>query len=184
VNQSADKPSFKDVSAENWLEPDPLMAVMVNRDRRDGSISSVIGTDWIRFVNDLPVSPSVPQEVHTAFMFATGAIGYAYFYYPIFTIVSQQVLRVADFAVDKLFERLGLKPILSFERRLATLRQQGLLTEAQANRWGGIRHLRNKATHPAWQQNWGLAMSLDMIRIVAEAISDLPWPSAMTDADQ
>lgn len=172
----ADHPGFKQTTVENWLEPDPLMGALVNIDVRDGSVIPVEGTDWIHFVNELSISHAVPQEVQQAFRFATGAIGYAYFYYPMFTIISQQVLRVADFAIDKLFDARGMKKPHSFERRLAILADNGLLNEMEAEHWDGLRRLRNSATHPAWQQNWGLGMSLDLIRVVAEAISNLPWP--------
>jgi hypothetical protein len=176
VTYRDDNPRFKQVTVQNWLKPDPVMAHLVNSNVRDGTTCSVNGSDWNQFVNDLPIPPQVPQDVRTAFEFATGAIGYSYFYYPLFAIVAQQVLRVADFAVDKLLEGLAMKPIRSFKRRLMTLRAHGQLTDWQVNRWEALRMMRNEATHPAWHRNWETSMSLGLVRSVAEAISDLPWP--------
>jgi len=90
---ATDHPGFKQTTVENWLEPDPLMAALVNLDHTTGLVTPSQGTDWIGFVNDLEIATAVPREVREAFRFATGAVGYAYFYYPMFTIVSQQVLR-------------------------------------------------------------------------------------------
>ncbi len=98
---------FKKVTEHNWLEPDPIMRHLVNVNLTDGTTCTVSGADWIKFVNDFRMSPPVPNEVRVALRFATGAIGYAYFYYPVFTIVAQQVLRVADFALETFVERLG-----------------------------------------------------------------------------
>ena len=170
MNTSRSTLGFKLTTVENWLEPDPLMAALVNHNHSTGLVRPTQGTDWIAYVARTPLDEHVPFEVWAAFNFAAGAIGYAYFYYPLLTVVSQQALRVADFAVDQLFEAMGKTKVNSLARRLKILRVEGLISEGEFHRWDGIRRLRNKATHPAWQENWGHAMSLQLIETVSLAI--------------
>jgi hypothetical protein len=179
MNASRNAPGFKLTTVGNWLEPDPLMAALVNLNHSTGAVTPTQGTDWIAYVARTPLDEHVPFEVWAAFNFAAGAIGYAHFYYPLLTIVSQQVLRVADYAVDRLFEALGKTKVNSLARRLEILQLEVLISEGEFHRWDGIRRLRNKATHPAWQENWGHAMSLQLIETVSLAISALPWSKSV-----
>lgn len=169
---------FKYVTPDNWLEADPISPHLVILDKRDGSIHAVDGRDWIEFVNGIKISLSVPEDIREAFEFSVGAIGYAYFYYPLFTIVSQQIFRVADFAIDRFVDSSGIvskpRPLAA---KLQALHMNGTLSPAAFQKWEGIRRLRNSSTHPNFQENWGHAMSLDAIRRVAAAISALPWPN-------
>jgi hypothetical protein len=167
---------FKLVTPENWLDPDPINELIVKLDQKDGSVSSVDGRDWIVYVNALALGRNVPQEVRIAYEFTVGAVGYAYFYYPLFTIVVQQLLRIADFSVSHLFAvRTDLPPARTFEHRLKVLRDAGYVSNTDFKRWDAIRNLRNIATHPDWQQTWGHS-SLDIVRTIVEIISALPWP--------
>jgi len=171
-------PGFKQVTVENWLEPDPLYAGLVNLNRVDGTTSPTTGADWLRFLDYARLSAPVPDVVRRAFDFAAGAVGYSYFYYPLLTLVAQQELRVADFAIDKLFDERAITPKPStFYDRLVALHRQGLLSDASFHQWDAFRKLRNHSTHPPWQQNWGHAMSLQLVKDIAKAISALPWPA-------
>ncbi len=175
---------FKIVTPDNWLQPDPLSGSIVRMDRRDGTVHPVDGRDWIRYVHAVPLADRVPQKVLDAFDFVGGAVGYGYFYYPLFTIVVQQILRVADFAVVHLFTvraDLPKPPKKTFEGRLIVLKDAGYVNEAAFTRWTAIRNLRNSATHPEWQQTLGHA-ALEHVRIISEMISALPWPEDSTAA--
>jgi hypothetical protein len=170
-------PKFKHTTVENWLDTDPIVATMVNRDHRDGSLTPSAGTDWIQLINErVCLEDDVPEDVRDAFWFAVGAIGYAHFYYPLFTLVSQQVLRVADYALEQFcVQNNSVIKRETFFARLERLRGADLLSEQQYHRWTGIRNLRNSATHPKFQENWGLAMSLELIIVTGEAIASLAW---------
>jgi hypothetical protein len=122
---------FKIVTIENWLDPDPVSGSIARVDHRDGTSRLADRRDWIAYASALPLSEPFPQEVCDAYDVTIGALGYSYFYYPLFTLVVQQVLRVADFAVAHLFR---IRPDLSkprretFEARLDTLRKLAFLT--------------------------------------------------------
>jgi hypothetical protein len=141
---------FKIVTPENWVDPDPLSGSIVKRDHRDGSIHAVDGRDWIAYVNEVPLSVNVPQKVRDAYDFAVGAVGHGYFYYPIFTLVVQQLLRAADFAVAHLFVIAPTLPKpkrMTFEARLEVLKDSGQLDDRQFTVWSAFRWLRNSSTH-------------------------------------
>ncbi len=171
------KHPYKRVSRQNWLEPDPVSASFVQRDRRDGTVRQMDGADWIDAVVETTVSAAVPTEVANAFEFAKGGFGYGYFYYPLSTIVGQQALRVADFAVDRLFIARGITPRpRSMARRMQRLHAERFIDDEQLRHWDAIRHLRNSATHPDFQHVWFPSDAVRTFRLIAEMISALPWP--------
>jgi hypothetical protein len=107
---------------------------------------------------------------------ALGSLAYAYWYYPLYTIGAQQLLRVADYALDQFARGIGLERSYSLADRIEKLASQGVLgDEADISRWQLIRRLRNKVTHPTFQEIWGLPQAHDVAQSVAEAISALPW---------
>lgn len=154
--------NFKRTTPDNWLDPDPQSA---HDDPRD----------WIRRVNALKFDAAVPDDVCEAFVFAVGAIGYAHFYGPILTLVSHQVLRVADFALDRFFDRRAMEKPRTFGERLERMKSDGLLSGPEYNRWDGIRRLRNAATHIDDRTGWNQTMALRTIEATVTAISALPW---------
>lgn len=156
------QPKFKRTTPDNWLDPDPQLT---GEDARA----------WIRYVNALKFDAAVPDDVCEAFVFAVGAIGYAHFYSPVLTLVSHQVLRVADFALDRFFDRCAMEKPRTFGERLERMKSDGLLTGPEYNRWDGIRRLRNDATHPDYQAGWNPTMALRTIEATVTAISALPW---------
>jgi hypothetical protein len=164
---------FKMVTLENLLEPDPVMQYFWQRSP-DGSFSQMAAADWAYPILAVKLSDNVPQVVRDAFYFARNAMCYAYWYYPLHTIGSQQILRVADFATDVAAKQNGLRPARGFERRINQLVNAGIISSTE-RRWDGIRRLRNSATHPAFQQNWGGGMSIELVQIVAGLINSLKW---------
>jgi hypothetical protein len=171
------KHPFKYVTRQNWLDPDPLSASFVQLDHRDGSITPMDGADWIDAVVEITLPASVPTEVANAFEFTKGGLGYGFFYYPLATVVGQQVLRVADFAIDRLFEARAIVPRpLSMARRLERLRLEGLISDEHFQQWDVIRHMRNLATHPDFQHTWFPSDAVRTLKLVAALVSELPWP--------
>ncbi|HEY8321498.1 MAG TPA: DUF4145 domain-containing protein [Candidatus Baltobacteraceae bacterium] len=162
---------LKRVTAANWLEADASGGAMVDG---AGLIASVEGA--VRFGRD------VPPDVCRAFWSAAGAIGYAQFYAPVLTLASQQVLRVADFALEQFcIQKKSVVDREPFFARLKRLRTADLIGPQQYNRWDGLRSLRNAATHPRFVEQLSPAMALELITTVAAAINALPWtyrPSA------
>jgi hypothetical protein len=143
------------------------------------------GADWIDVVVATTLRPGVPTEVVNAFEFTKGGLGYGFFYYPLATIVCQQVLRVADFAIDRFFMERAIVPRpRSMAQRLKRLREDNLISEKQFQQWDAMRHLRNGATHPDFQHVWFPSDAVRTLKLVAELVSSLPWPSDPAESDE
>ena len=167
---------FKLVDESNVLTPDEVFNALVTIDE-DGP-RSVAPSDTLRNLREVQLDDAVPLDVRRAFQMALGAMAYAYWYYPLFTLAAQQILRVADFASDVFARERGFDLQYSLAARLKTLAKAQAIDELQLRRWEGIRRLRNSATHPSFQQIWGPAQAIDIARAVADAINTLPWSSA------
>jgi hypothetical protein len=173
---------FKMVTLENLLDPDPVMKLFWQRSP-DGNFSQMGPKDWAAPILSFDLSDLVPRVVREAFYFTRNAMCYAYWYYPLLTIGCQQILRVADFATEIAATENGLKPARSFARRIEQLLKAGIIPQAEG-RWEGIRRLRNSATHPEFQQNWGGGMSIEMIQTTAALINGLKWRGEVTEEEQ
>ena len=158
---------LKRITAANWLEADAWGGSAVDGAALIGSVEGAV-----RF------GPDVPADVCQAFWSAAGAVGYAQFYAPVLTLVSQQVLRVADFALERFcIQKKSVVDREPFFARLKRLRAADLIGPQQYHRWDGLRGLRNAATHPRFVEQLSSAMALDLIATVAAAINALPWTS-------
>lgn len=175
----------KSVTPENWLEQDGAAAIWVNLDMRDGTVRPTTGEDWIKSVNTIRLDPVVPIEVADLFEFAKGGLGYGYFYYPLFTLVTQQLLRVADIAIEVLFDSLAIKPKpRSLDRRIVILRERWLIDDDQYFMLDLLRYMRNSATHGSSRTIMMPTGAIRDISWVADLISNLPWPGrSSTSAD-
>ena len=89
---------IKQLSVRNWLEPDAAVKFFVGASA-DGCTHELVGADWLEEVLDPKVEQQVPQEIRELFEVARGAMAYAYFFYPLYTLALEQLLRVADAAV-------------------------------------------------------------------------------------
>ncbi len=171
------KQPFKHVTRQNWLDSDPVSASFVKLDHRDGSITPMDGADWIDAVALATLSDAVPNDIVNAFEFTKGGLGYGFFYYPLATIVGQQILRVADFAVDRFFRARAIVPHpRSMAQRLKRLHEDGLVDDMHFQQWDAIRRLRNSATHPDFQHVWLPSDAIRTLKLVADLVSALPWP--------
>ena len=164
---------FKQISVENLTLPDPLVLDMWTREGND--LRPMTPNDFVRPILAIQLDEPVPFEVRRAFYFARNAMCYGYWYWPAITLGSQQVLRVADLASRTASEERGLKPHQNFGPRISQLRAAGIVDAEREERWNLIVRLRNKATHPEWQQTWGLPQTIDCIIMVAEEIKALRW---------
>ena len=171
------KGGVKGVTVENWLVQDPVMVPWTRVNMVDGSSRPTTGEDWILSVNAVMLAPHVPDEIHDLFEYAKGAMGYGYFYYPLFTLVAQQLLRVADIAVDVLFDKLAVVPKpKSLDRRIVILRERWLIDDEQYFLFDMLREMRNRATHDPTRTILMPPHAIEDIHWIAEMISGLPWP--------
>lgn len=144
--------SFKQLSVENYQEPDPVLAPFVRMSNKDGSIRILTGDDWAEKILAVELSEQVPLEVRRLFAVARGALLYGYFFYPLYTLGAEQLFRVAESAVGQKCRDLGVpaKKLedMTFQKRLSHLVDEGVIPAPDHRRWDALRHLRNLTSHP------------------------------------
>ncbi len=164
---------FKDLTPENWLEPDPVTTLIASLSP-EGYPRPITGEDWACRILAIRLSDAAPDELHRLFEVARGALLYGYFFYPLYTLGLEQMFRVAEAAVARRCMDLGAPPSTqSFEKRLAWLRDQGVLSTDEHGRWDTLRQLRNLASHPQDQTILPPTMAIAHAPAIAERISAL-----------
>ncbi len=165
---------FKALTLENWRQPDPVSAAFAGVSPLDGQFGSLSGDDWAYHVLAIPLAESVPEELRRLFEVARGTMLYGWFFYPAFTLASEQVLRVADAAVARRCRELeSPRSVRTLDKRLTWLGERGDLSAEDLYRWDAVRHLRNLTSHPEDQNVLPPGMVISQLRLLAEAIGSL-----------
>ncbi len=149
---------FKKLTPENWLKPDSVMHAF-GRLSPEGKLYVPTGEEWASVVMGIEMVEGVPLEIRRLFAVAKGALCYGYFFFPLYSLASEQLSRVAEAAVAHKYNSLGGPKRVrktpesrprnaSFQDKLGYLRREGLITERDAIWWGAIREARNDASHP------------------------------------
>ena len=130
--------------------------------------------DCVPLVMGVALDEKVPLEVRRTFVFAQGALCYGHWYYPLLTLISHDLLRIADFAmVAACRERqIGAR---TFEKRIAALITAGAISAQDEQMWTELRKERDRATHPASQSIYGFSMAFDVLKVVRELINRIDW---------
>ena len=146
---------MKELTLENWLDVDPIIAsgVFVRFSLVDGSSSPTTPADWTERLLALQLDPMVPTEVRELYAVARGAMLYGSLFYPLFTLGLEQVARVAEAAVAAMAAHLAIRPTSKRKHRdfrtvLDDLLAQGILTDEEHDQWTMIRRFRNIGAHP------------------------------------
>lgn len=165
---------FKIVTLENVLEVDPVVADHVTLNRATGEARLQAPEDWVPLVMGVTLDAKVPHEVRKMFVFVQGAMCYAHWYYPLLTLISHDLLRVADFATVEACRERGLGST-TMEKRIAALVAHGAVTPEDERVWTIVRKARNRATHPPTQDIYGFSMAFDILRAIRNLIDRIAW---------
>ncbi len=109
---------------ENWLQPDDLSHSFVTFDRELEGFRHVDGNDWVKAILQCDLAEQVPAELATLFATARGSLLYGYFFYPLYALGLEQLIRVSEAAVASVCEsRTGARPKSFFDgiEQLGTL---------------------------------------------------------------
>jgi len=142
---------FKKLSVDNWLEPDEPLKFFVDISS-EGRARPIPIEEWVQRILEPRLLPTIPEEVRSLFEVARGAMLYGCLFYPLFTLSVEQVSRVAEAAIShkcRLMEYPSPKDAL--KGKIDWLANQGVLSEADKDRWHAIREFRNEVSHPKMQ---------------------------------
>ena len=169
---------IKELTADNWREPDEANALFGEMNRVTGEARILTGDDWARRFLAVELSDLVPDDVRTMWVAARGALLYGAFFYPLYALGDEQLHRVADAAVLHRYQQLNgprhpsgqwpnLKP------RLDWLIARGVISRELEQRWEAIRNLRNFASHATFQHLEMPGQALQTLHILREEIDGL-----------
>ncbi len=164
---------FKDLNLENYLEPDEMMRPFVTLDA-SGTSRPIPQEQWANEMLGVTLSERVPVEVRRLFAVARGAMLYGWFFYPLFTLASEQLLRTAEASIALKCRALGApRKVSGFFARIEWLREAGLFSEQAASIWHSVRELRNSASHPSDQMILMPGHALSVLARTAQEIDRL-----------
>jgi hypothetical protein len=136
----------KALTTDNFLDPDPAAALFVRLGL--GGPVTITSQEWTSLFLSIAIrEPAVPAHVRRLFGTAIGALVYGYFFYPLYTLGLEQLLRVSETAATARCRSIGFEP-KRFIDAINHLEGRGVLTPTTAQRWNALRQLRNSASHP------------------------------------
>lgn len=143
---------FKDLTAENWLEPDETIQAFGRLSLLTGQVHGITRDQFASTFLSVQLGPSVPDDIVSMFKVAQGTLCYGYFFYPLYALGQEQLWRVCEAALGEKFQELGgPRSFKSFAQRIEWMHQNGHLTDEQEVWWTATRQLRNSASHPSFQ---------------------------------
>ncbi len=159
---------IKNVTYKNWLSSDPLMHQLMMSEE-----------EWVESILKPRLDEkAVPLKICKLFEVARSSMLYGYFFYPLFTLAYEQLLRVAEAAISEKYKLTNAEKInLKFKGRLDYLKKIGILSDDEYHRWNSFRELRNIASHPEQQTILPPGVTLRFISDISEFINALFVPT-------
>ena len=159
---------FKAITSGNWNLPDEVSLRFGPRGAAPGAhphLSHILAPQ---------LSDEVPIEIRGLFEVARGAMVYAYYFYPLYTLAMEQLFRVGEAALlAKLHEIDPSGKRIGFSEAIGLLAEKGILDESTSKRMHAMRTLRNSASHPDRQSIFPPGCSIGAMERVAEDINAL-----------
>ncbi|MCC8996647.1 MAG: hypothetical protein LM517_06275 [Nitrosomonas sp.] len=163
---------MKIITHENWMNRDPLMKNLIML--QDGKISIMSAGDWAILILEPKLSETVPLEIHKLFEVARGAMLYGYFFYPLFTLAFEQLLRVAEAAISEKCRQITTNKIgNNFKNKVDYLNKNQFFSDEEYTKWQSLRNLRNIASHPNEQTILPPGITIECISNISGLINSL-----------
>ena len=138
-----------------WLQPDPTLAVFVKLSHVDGTVLAMTPDDWSEVWRHSSIDAPVPRDIVRMFEQARACLAYGFFYYPLYALGIEQLLRVADAALGVKCEAAGGRGrvralpeadrLVRRARRPADLRPRSLACAAEWPQRGDASHAADAA---------------------------------------
>src|SRR5262245_37113780 len=168
------KLGFKPLTVENWILPDPVMAVFAKMDFRSGEVSSMTADEWVEILLKPKLLEAIPPSIIKLFEVARCAMLYGYFFCPLYTLGLEQVFRVAEAAITAKCKEIRI-PVRKkrFVNKINALIEKDILTSKEGEGWHAIRDFRNEASHPEDQMILPPGVASTLLQDLANKINAL-----------
>jgi hypothetical protein len=173
---------FKEINQQNWLEPDDVMKAF-STTSPIGVSDAITGEEWLGRALMPTLEDTVPHPVQALFEVARSALAYGYFFYPLYTLATEQLFRVAEAAVFHKCRALGAPSSLKiFSARVNWLAENGFIDQTNGStwtqlsdkkKWDLMRDGRNVGSHPKMQTLILPGAAMMFFQQVAQTINNL-----------
>lgn len=164
---------FKKLTADNWLSPDETARHIVQVNL-DGSTTTLTRDDWAGMILEQELKPPVPNDIRNMFEVAQGVLCYGCFFYPLYTLGSEQLYRVLEAAIMLKCKLLNApNRIQRYADALIWLKQRDEISDERYCQFTAARQLRNHASHADWQSLYDPTMAIQGIALASELITVL-----------
>lgn len=165
---------FKKLTKDNWKSPDPINDYFIKVNFYTGEKLDVSDDERAEEFLKIELTESVPIEVRRQFEAARGAMLYGCFFYPLFALGTDQLLRVAESAVThKCLLHCLAKKTARYEIKLEKLKDFNYLTTNEHNDWEILRKIRNEFSHSKIQTLFPPFEAVWFLKNVADKINKL-----------
>ena len=174
MTEQAASLGFKKLTRENWKTPDPFNDYFIKLNLYTGEKFKITDDERAEEFLYIELAAPVPIEVWRQFEAARGAMLYGCFFYPLFALGADQLLRVAESAVThKCLIRNLAKKSARYEIKLQKLKDANYLTADEYDEWELLRKLRNEYSHSKIQTVFPAFEAISIIRNVTDKINRL-----------
>ncbi|HLA95120.1 MAG TPA: hypothetical protein VK612_05315 [Pyrinomonadaceae bacterium] len=164
---------FKEINLENWSQPDSIHTFFVKLSPT-GEGLPMTAEDWIQPLLNPRLLKTVPNDVRDLFEVARGAMIYGYYFYPLWTLGTEQMFRVVDAAVSHKCGALGApKSKKGFADKVEWLEIMKAIASDDKETFSEIRKLRNSSSHPANQSIVSPSTAISLLRLVTKVINSI-----------
>jgi len=164
---------YKQITLENWTKPDPANECFVGI-LPDGTSRAIKAEEYLTDILRHKLGDHVPEDIHKLFEVARGIMTYGYYYYPIFTMATEQLFRILESSVSHVCKTLGSPaPIKTYNTKIEWLIKKGILRDEEKERWDSIRRLRNSRSHPKNQMILPPGCTIDLLSAISDDINSL-----------
>ncbi len=133
----------------------------------------------VAWFTDVTLHENVPEEIWQLFEVSKGAMVYGIFFYPLYTLGTEQLFRVFEHVVRSKYNALRQgKKAPSFKAIIHWLVNHGHLPGPNPERWLAAYDLRNAASHPTMQTIFLPADAIRTLRDMKSLIEHLYPPAA------
>ena len=166
---------MKNLTAENWLDSDPIIAsgVFVRLSLADGKVQQTTAHGWTERLLAVQVSPGVPDAVRDQIAIARGAMIYGSLFYPLFTLGLEQLFRITESAARAKAVQLNMPKDRNYHAILTDFHAAGALTDDEHREWTGVRRFRNATTHADQAMILAPGAALGMFATIVASINRL-----------
>ena len=165
---------FKKLTKENWKLPDPFNDYFIKLNLYTGEKFKITDDERAEEFLEIELADSIPIEVRRQFEAVRGAMLYGCFFYPLFALGTDQLLRVAESAVTHKCLIRGLaKKSARYEIKLQKLKDAGHLTTNDYDEWDLLRKMRNESSHSKIQTVFPAFEAISILKDIAGKINRL-----------